>query len=126
MTKQIIVLILSISLLAFELTAQEFKYVHKKESFLTTQSISVPCASAQTTFACFNTGTKVEVETSSWPAIPSTHKSISTQNLIIVETIESNVLQNADARPTKKAQEASSLLDKRVTEMESIWKSMDN
>ncbi|PTM11123.1 MAG: glycoside hydrolase [Bacteroidetes bacterium] len=37
-----------------------------------------------------------------------------------------NVLQNVDARPTKKTQEASSLLDKRVTEMESIWKSMNN
>ena len=37
-----------------------------------------------------------------------------------------NVLQNTDAKPTKKTQEASGILNKRVTEMASVWKSMDN
>ena len=35
-----------------------------------------------------------------------------------------NVIQNSDAKPTKKTQEASALLNKRVLEMELIWKSM--
>jgi hypothetical protein len=33
-----------------------------------------------------------------------------------------NVLQNADAKPTVKTEEASSLLNKRVNEMEAAWK----
>jgi photosystem II stability/assembly factor-like uncharacterized protein len=37
-----------------------------------------------------------------------------------------NVLQNADAKPTLKTQEASGILNKRVTEMASIWKSVYN
>ncbi|MEZ4781580.1 MAG: glycoside hydrolase [Flavobacteriaceae bacterium] len=36
-----------------------------------------------------------------------------------------NVLQNADARPTIKTEEAANLLNKRVKEMENIWKSMN-
>ncbi len=36
-----------------------------------------------------------------------------------------NVLQNADARPTTKTEEAAGLLNKRVKEMENIWKSMN-
>jgi photosystem II stability/assembly factor-like uncharacterized protein len=37
-----------------------------------------------------------------------------------------NVLQNTDAKPTKKTQEASGILNKRVTEMASVWKSTYN
>ena len=37
-----------------------------------------------------------------------------------------NVLQNTDAKPTKKTQEASGILNKRVTEMASFWESIDN
>lgn len=36
-----------------------------------------------------------------------------------------NVLQNADAKPTAKTEEAASLLNKRVSEMEVIWRSIN-
>jgi hypothetical protein len=36
-----------------------------------------------------------------------------------------NVLQNTDAKPTTKTQEASNILNKRVAEMVSVWRSMD-
>ena len=37
-----------------------------------------------------------------------------------------NVLQNTDAKPTQSTQEASGILNKRVAEMVSVWKSIDN
>ena len=37
-----------------------------------------------------------------------------------------NVLQQTDAKPTNSTQEASALLNERVTEMESIWKAISN